>query len=129
MATTNGSLRILVADDNKMIRGGMCSLLQSHQGWTVCGEAADGTDAVEKAIALNPDVILLDISMPHLNGLEAAKYIHKRMPACKILVVTEHDAKTLENMPPQLGVCGYIMKSRLDSDLISAIEAAGFGVR
>ena len=107
-----------------MIRGGMCTLLQSHEGWIVCGEAANGADAVEKAIALNPDMILLDISMPHLNGLEAAKQIHKRMPASEILVVTEHDAKTLEKMPPQPGVCGYIMKSRLDFDLISVIEAA-----
>jgi DNA-binding NarL/FixJ family response regulator len=124
MTTNNGSVRILIADDNDMLRGGMCTLLQSHEGWTICGEAVDGTDAVEKAIALNPDVILLDLSMPHLNGLEAAKEIHKRMPASKILVVTEHDAKILEKMPPHSGVCGYIMKSRLNFDLIPAIEAA-----
>jgi DNA-binding NarL/FixJ family response regulator len=124
MAENNGSMRILVADDNHMIRGGMCTLLQAHEGWTVCGEAADGADAVEKALALDPDVILLDISMPHLNGLEAAKQIHKRMPASKIFLVTEHDANTLEKIPRQPGVCGYLMKSRLHFDLIAAIEAA-----
>lgn len=102
----------------------MCILLQSHEDWTVCGEAANGAEAIEKAIALKPDVILLDISMPDLNGFEAAKHIHKRMPDSKILVVTEHDAKTLDKLPPQPGVCGYIMKSRLDFDLISAVEAA-----
>lgn len=129
MATNRISVRILVADDNGMLRAGMCTLLRSHECWTVCGEAADGTDAVEKAIALNPDVVLLDISMPYLNGLEAAKQIHKWVPASKILIVTEHDAKTLENMPAQPGVSGYVMKSRLNFDLISAIEGSSEALR
>lgn len=124
MATINGSKRILVADDNDMVRSGMCSLLQSHEGWTVCGEAENGSDAVQKAIELQPDVILLDVSMPQLNGFEAARYIHQRIPGSKILVVTEHDAKTLAKLPPQPGVCGYVMKSRLGFDLISAVAAA-----
>lgn len=124
MTTKNRSKRILIADDNDMIRSGMCSLLQSREGWTVCGEAENGTDAIQKAIELQPDVILLDVSMPDLNGFEAARYIHGRMPGSKILVVTEHDAKTLEKLPPQPGICGYVIKSRLDFDLISAVEAA-----
>ena len=124
MTTNNRSKRILIADDSDMIRSGMCSLLESHEGWIVCGEAANGTEAIDKAIALKPDVILLDVSMPQLNGFEAAEHIHNRMPSSKILVVTEHDAKTLDKLPPRPGVCGYIMKSRLDSDLISAVEAA-----
>lgn len=124
MTTNNRLKRILIADDNEMMRSGMCSLLQSREGWTVCGEAANGTEAIEKAIALQPDVILLDVSMPHLNGFEAAEHIHKRIPGSKILVVTEHDARTLAKLPPQPGVSGYIMKSRLDLDLISAVESA-----
>lgn len=124
MTTNNRSKRILIADDNDMIRSGMCSLLQSREGWTVCGEAENGTDAIQKAIELQPDVILLDVSMPQLNGFEAAERIHKRLPSSKILVVTEHDAKILEKLPPRPGVSGYIMKSRLDCDLISAVEAA-----
>lgn len=124
MTTKNRPKRILIADDNDMVRSGMCSLLESHEDWIVCGEAADGTEAIEKAIALKPDVILLDVSMPHTNGLEAAQHIHKRMPSSRILVVTEHDAKTLEKLPPSPGVHGYIMKSRLSLDLISAVEAA-----
>lgn len=124
MATNSGSVRILVADDNDMMRSGMCSLLQSHEGWTVCGEAENGTDAIQKAIALKPDVILIDLSMPRLSGFEAAKNIHEHVPASKILVVTEHDAKTLAQLPLQPGVRGYVMKSRLHLDLISAVEAA-----
>lgn len=124
MTTNNGTMRILVADDNEIIRSGMCSLLQSREGWTICAEAENGTEAIQKAIALKPDVILLDVSMPQINGFEAARYIHQRMPSSKILVVTEHDAKTLEKLSPQPGVCGYVMKSRIDLDLISAVEAA-----
>lgn len=124
MPANDGSMRILVADDNDLMRSGMCSLLRSHAGWIVCGEAENGADAIQKAIALEPDVILLDVSMPQLNGFEAARFIHQRMPGSKILVVTEHDAKTLEKLPPQPGVCGYVMKSRLHFDLISAVEAA-----
>lgn len=124
MATNNGSVRILVADDNDVMRSGICSLLQSHEGWMVCGEAANGKEAVDKAIALRPDVILLDVSMPRLSGFEAAKSIHERVPASKILVVTEYDARTLAQLPPQPGVRSYVMKSRLDCDLISAVEAA-----
>lgn len=124
MTTNNRPKRILIADDNDVMRSGMCSLLQSREGWTVCGEAANGTEAIDKAIELQPDVILLDVSMPQLNGFEAAEHIHKRLPSSKILVVTEHDAKTLDKLPPQPGVCGYIMKSRLELDLISAVEAA-----
>lgn len=123
MATVNGSVRILVADDNDMMRSALCSLLQAA-GWTVCGEAADGRDALEKAIELKPDVILVDVSMPHLNGFEAARCIHEQMPSSRILVVTEHDSRTLGKLPSQPGVHGYVMKSRLDLDLISAVEAA-----
>lgn len=124
MATNMGAVRILVADDNDMMRSGMCSLLRSHEGWTVCGEAENGIDAIQKAIALKPDVILIDMSMPRLSGFEAAKTIHEHVPASKILFVTEHDAKTLAQLPPQRGVRGYVMKSRLDLDLIAAVEAA-----
>jgi DNA-binding NarL/FixJ family response regulator len=117
-------IRILVADDNEQMRAGLCALLQSRPGWVVCGEAIDGKDAVEKATALRPDVILIDMSMPHLNGLESARCIHEQMPQAEILIVTEHDSRTLAHMPLSAGVRGYLRKSRLDSDLITAVEAA-----
>ncbi len=124
MAAGDGPIRILVADDSKLIRSGLCALLQSHAGWIICGEAADGNDAVKKAIELKPDVILIDLSMPDLNGFEAAKCIHDQIPDSQILVVTEHERRFLAQIPPQPGVRGYVVKSRLHLDLISAVEAA-----
>ena len=118
------SLRILVADDNEQIRNGLCSALEARSGWIVCGRAVDGMDAVQKAVDLKPDVILVDLSMPGLNGFEAAECIHEQVPDVEILVVTEHDSKTLEHLSPQPGVRGYVVKSRLELDLIPAVEAA-----
>ena len=94
-------------------------------GWIVCGRAVDGTDAVRKALYLKPDIILVDVSMPGLNGFEVAGCIHEHIPDAEILIVTEHDFRTLERLPPQPGVRGYIVKSRIDRDLIPAVEAAG----
>ena len=118
------SLRILVADDNEDIRNGISEALETCAGWIVCGRAVDGTDAVRKAANLKPDVILLDISMPGLNGFAAAGCIHEQTPHAEILIVTEHDSATLKHIPPQPGVRGYIEKSRLDDDLIPAVAAA-----
>lgn len=121
---TNRAVRILVSDDNELIRNSLRSVLQSRAGWIICGEATDGKDALEKAIDLKPDVILIDISMPHLNGFEAAACIHEQVPDAEILIVTEHDSRTIAHLPCQPGVRGYVVKSRIESDLIPAIEAA-----
>ena len=118
------SLRILVADDNERIRDGLCAVLEERSGWMVCGRAVDGMDAVQKAVELKPDVVLIDVSMPGLNGFEAAGCIHEQIPEAEILIVTEHDSRFLEHIPFQPGVRGYIVKSRLEQDLIPAVEAA-----
>lgn len=124
MDTKDNFLRILVADDNELIRRGLCSLLQEHPGWQVCGEAINGRDAVEKAAALKPDAMLIDISMPDLNGFEVASRVHQQLPNCRILIVTEHDSSSLAYADPQPAVCGYVMKSRASSELTRAVEAA-----
>lgn len=117
-------LRILVADDNEQIRNGLCSVLEARSGWIVCGHAVDGTDAVQKALDLKPDIILVDVSMPGLNGFEAAVCIHEQIPSVEILIVTEHDVGAVKHLPPQPGIRGYVVKSRLEHDLIPAVEAA-----
>lgn len=117
-------LKILVADDNELMRSGLCGLLKEHPGWRICGEAAGGLDAIQKSIHLKPDVILLDVSMPDLNGFQVAKRIHERLPVSAILIVTEHDPQLFESIEPQPGVWGYVMKSRASSQLLSAVEAA-----
>lgn len=124
MRANDSSVRILIADDSELMRSGMRSLLRLQSGWVVCGEAVDGKDAVEKAVALKADVVLADISMPHWNGLEVAKRIHAQAPDSEILIVTEMDSRSLAHLPTQPGVRGYVLKSRITRDLIPAIEAA-----
>lgn len=124
MGTANTPLRILVADDNELMRTGLCALLEEHLGWQVCGEAVGGADAVRKSLQLKPDVVLVDVSMPDLNGFQVAKRIHEQLPNSAIVIVTEHDLCSFEKIEPQAGVRGYVMKSRASSDLVPAVEAA-----
>jgi DNA-binding NarL/FixJ family response regulator len=116
-------LRILIADDVPMVRAGLKMLLEMHKGWSVCGEAGDGQDAVQKALALTPDVILLDVSMPNLNGLQAAELIHKDLPDANIYFVTQHHSLEMARAAADAGARGYIAKIQIPTDLIPVIEA------
>jgi DNA-binding NarL/FixJ family response regulator len=118
------AVRILIADDSLAVRTGLKMLLELHADWSVCGEAADGKDAVEKAAALKPDVILLDISMPAMDGLTAAELIRRDAPDAEILIVTHFESLDLARYAAQTGVRGYIAKSRIGTDLERAIDAA-----
>lgn len=115
-------LRILVADDHDLMRRGIKSLLQSHAGWEVCGEAHTGREAVTKAEELKPDVVILDISMPDLNGVDAAKRIRKVSPDTEVLILSVHYSDQLIRDILEAGVRGYIVKSDSDRDLIIAVE-------
>jgi DNA-binding NarL/FixJ family response regulator len=117
-------VRILIADDSPTVRAGLKLLLQYHEDWTVCGEAEDGQDAVKKAAELKPDVILLDISMPAMDGLSAAEIIRRDAPDSEILIVTHFESLDLARYAAQTGVRAYITKSRIGTDLEKAIEAA-----
>lgn len=117
-------LRILIADDNDLMRAGLCSLVEEHDGWVVCGEAVNGEDAIQKALRLKPHVILVDVHMPDLNGFQVAKRIHEQLPEAAILIVSQHDLRSLGHIEPQPGVRGYVMKSRVSLDLVAAVEAA-----
>ena len=114
--------RILVADDHHVVREGIRALLAAHHGWTVCGEAATGRQAVEKAAELRPDVIILDVSMPEMNGLEAARQIHRAVPAAKILALTVHDIDQLVQEFMAAGASGYVLKADTGHTLIEAIN-------
>jgi len=89
------ALRILVADDHEVVRRGLCDLLKSHAGWEVCAEAADGREAVDKAQQLKPHIVILDIGMPNLNGLSAARQMLRNDPHQKILILTIDDSEQL----------------------------------
>jgi two-component system response regulator NreC len=117
------TFRILVADDHPIFRLGLCSLLNSHEGWGVCGESADGRDAVEKCMTLKPDLLILDICMPKLNGVDTARQILKANPDQRILVVTDVNSEQVVRDCLRAGVQGWIFKSDSNEDLTAAVEA------
>jgi DNA-binding NarL/FixJ family response regulator len=116
------TFRILLAEDHPVFRMGVCSLIRSHVGWDVCGEAADGREAVTKCIELRPDLLILDICMPNLNGLEAARQILKHKPDQKILILTDIESEQVIHDCLEAGVRGWILKSDRVDELATAIE-------
>ena len=117
------NLRILVADDHDLMRRGLKVLLDARQGWSVCAEASTGREAVTMAESLRPDIAILDISMPELNGVEAARRILKLSPNTEVLILSMHYSDQLIREILEAGVRGYIVKSDSDRDLVIAIEA------
>lgn len=116
------TVRILIVDDHDLMRRGIKALLTSHAGWEVVGEAHTGREAVTKAEELKPDVVILDISMPDLNGIEAARRIRKSSPNTEVLILSVHYSDQLIRDILEAGVRGYIVKSDSDRDLIIAVE-------
>jgi len=116
-------LRILVADDHEVARKGIRALLESHPGWEVCAEAKDGRDAVELAATTKPQLVLLDIGMPNLNGLEAARQILAASPDVAILILTMHDSDNVVREVLRAGARGFLLKSDAGKDLVAAVEA------
>src|SRR5258708_7172265 len=115
-------LRILIADDHDLMRRGVKTLVESHTGWEVCGEATTGREAVTKVEELKPDVLILDISMPDLNGVEAARRVRKASANTEILILSMHYSDQLIREIVDTGVRGNIVKSDSDRDLIIAVE-------
>ncbi len=116
-------LRILLADDHEIVRRGLCALLQKHEGWEVCGEASDGREALELARRLKPDVVILDIGMPNLNGLATTRQMLQLDPNFKIIVLTITDSDQVIREALNAGARGFVLKSDAARDLESAVEA------
>lgn len=116
-------LRLLVVDDHEVVRKGLRSVLEQQPGWQVAGEASNGREAVTKAKELQPDVTVLDISMPSLNGLEATRQMLKQNSREKVLILTMHESDPLIQEVLNAGARGYLLKSDAGKDLVDAVEA------
>lgn len=117
------SLRVLVVDDHESVRRGVCAILGSRPDLEICGEAADGKEAVAKAMALHPQVVVMDVSMPGMDGISAAREILKAQPSTAIIILSMHDSKQLMESARKIGIRGYVTKGQAGSALLDAIEA------
>jgi DNA-binding NarL/FixJ family response regulator len=117
------AFRILIADDHEIVRHGIRALIENHPGWEVCGEAVDGRDAVQKARELRPDLALLDVGMPNLNGLDAARRILDIAPQTRVLILTMHESEQVVREVLEVGARGFLLKSDAARDLVSAVQA------
>ena len=116
-------LRILIADDHEVVRRGLCALLQGHEGWEICGDAKDGREVVEKARLLKPDIVILDVGMPNLNGLAATRQLLQENPQQKVIVLTITDSDQVIREALDAGARGFVLKSDAARDLVTAVEA------
>jgi two-component system, NarL family, nitrate/nitrite response regulator NarL len=116
-------MRVLVVDDHETVRKGACAILASRKNLEVCGEAVNGQQAVEKAFQLNPDLILLDVSMPVLDGLQAARQIRIALEDVPILILSMHDSHSIVREAQLAGTQGFVTKSEAASVLLKAVDA------
>lgn len=115
--------RILIAEDVPIVRRLLRRLLETHAGWTVCGEAGDGEQAIGMAEALHPDIIILDVVMPSMNGLEAAARLSTLVPDVPVLMISAHEVRQFFEIAKKAGARGFVLKSHLPLDLTEAVEA------
>lgn len=116
-------IRILIVDDHPVVLRGLRSLLETREGWKVCGEARTGTEAVGQVRLLKPDIVIIDLSMPTMNGIEAIRKIHELNPHIGILVLTMHETEPMFRAAMEAGARAYVLKSDVASRLMDAIEA------
>ncbi|MGB8323131.1 MAG: response regulator, partial [Candidatus Acidiferrum sp.] len=114
--------RILIVDDHEVVRRGLRTLLSARSQWEICGEAADGQEAIEKAKALHPDVILMDISMPRMNGLDATRLLHSEAADSKVIIVSQNDPRIVREQAHAIGAAAYVVKSDLAEKLVATID-------
>jgi DNA-binding NarL/FixJ family response regulator len=122
LAENSRIMRILIADDSEIVRRGVIGLLSAETGWEVCGEARDGSEALQKARELVPDLIVLDISMPDRSGLEIARLLRDEIPQTKIMVISQHDARQMLPRVIEAGGHACVDKARLSTDLLEGIK-------
>jgi two-component system response regulator NreC len=125
--TRAGSVRIVLGDDHTLVRQGLRKILEEQPEWTVVAEASDGREAVRQTLSLRPDVVVLDIGMPLLNGIEATRQIARRFANISILILSMHSEEAYITQAMQAGARGYLLKDSADTDLIRAVAAVATG--
>lgn len=119
---TRSKLRIVVVDDHELVRRGIRNLLETRHGWKVIGEAAGGRDAVDQVKKLKPDILILDITMPDMDGLEATRQLHEARVSTRILILTMHESDQMVRRVLEAGALGYVLKSDMAAQLVRAVE-------
>jgi DNA-binding NarL/FixJ family response regulator len=119
---TAAKTRVVIADDHAVVRRGVRALIEPLEDFEVCGEAEDGLQAVQMADTMAPDIIILDVSMPGMNGMEAAASIHERTPATQILFFSLHSSEELAHKAFRIGARAYVLKSDAERDLVTALR-------
>jgi DNA-binding NarL/FixJ family response regulator len=127
MARGTKRLRILVADDHELVRRGIREQLRARRGWIIVGEAMNGREAVEKASKLKPDVAIVDISMPDLDGLQATRQIREATPSTEVVILTMHESDQMVRRVLEAGARGYVLKSDLAAHLVKAVKDVSAG--
>ena len=115
-------VRILIADDHDVVRSGVRTILEGREDWQVIGEARDGKEAIDQALATRPDIVILDYALPLVNGIEATRQIRSRIPGVEILIYTMHDTEGLVRDVLEAGARGFLLKSDARQFLVSAVE-------
>jgi two-component system, NarL family, response regulator NreC len=120
-------LRILIADDHTLVRQGLRKIIEARPEWEVVAEAGTGREAVQQTIDLQPDVVIMDVAMPHLNGVEAVQQIHRRAPHVRVLMLSMYADEAYVTRAVRAGAAGYLLKDSADADLIGAVQALSQG--
>ena len=114
--------RVLIVDDHLLVRRGLRTILAAHQDWEVCGEASGGQEAIQKAVELQPELVIMDISMPGLSGLQATRQIREALPQTEVLILSMHESHEVMRAAREAGARGFIVKSDPDSRLMEAMR-------
>jgi DNA-binding NarL/FixJ family response regulator len=122
-------IRVLLSDDHPIVRRGVRNILESTPDYEICGEAGDGDQTLQLALRLRPDVVITDISMAPVNGLEVTQQLHKSLPGAKVLILTMHDSVEMLRAAASAGASGYLLKSDAEELLVSALHSLGEGHR